>query len=126
MVPGDDDVVAEAVEVLPIAEVAPLLESPDAAPFTPAELAFARSKSDPDRRLAARLAAKRAAARLLGPGLAEADIEVVRVPGRPPLLRLSAIGERRLKEKGAARVLLSLTHGRDLAAAVVLLLRGEA
>ena len=34
--------------------------------FTPAERAYAASKSDPARRLAARLAAKRAAVALLG------------------------------------------------------------
>jgi holo-[acyl-carrier protein] synthase len=125
MVPGDDDVVAEAIEVLPIAEVAALLEG-TAGPFTAAELAFARSKSDPERRLAARLAAKRAAARLLGPGRVEADFEIVRPPGPPPALRPSARAAERMRQMGGSRLLVSLTHGRDLAAAVVLLLRGEA
>ena len=63
-------VIAEAVEVLPIAEVAPLLAGGGRGPFSEAELAYARDKSDPERRLAARLAAKRAAVRLLGGGVA--------------------------------------------------------
>src|SRR6185503_11385923 len=58
-----DDVVGHAVEVLDIAEVKALLSAGASHPFTEAELAYARDKSDPDRRLAARLAAKRAAAR---------------------------------------------------------------
>ncbi|HET6899101.1 MAG TPA: hypothetical protein VFK70_12165, partial [Vicinamibacteria bacterium] len=86
----DDGVIAETIEVLPIAEVGPLLAEGGTGPFSEAELAYARDKSDPERRLAARLAAKRAAVRLLGPGLTEADFEVTRVPGRAPGLRLSA------------------------------------
>ena len=90
------------------------------------ELAYARDKSDPERRLAARLAAKRAAVRLLGAGVTEDDVEVLRGPGGPPRLRLSARAEARLARLGAARALVSLTHGRQHAAAAVLLVRGRA
>jgi holo-[acyl-carrier-protein] synthase len=121
----DDGVVAEAVEVLAISEVGPLLASAGGGPFTEGELAYARDKSDPERRLAARLAAKRAGVRLLGPGVEESDIEVVRVPGAPPRLRLSARAEERLRARGALSSLVSLTHGREHAAAVVLLLRSR-
>lgn len=117
---------AQAVEVLPIAEVASLLAGGGNGPFTEAELAYARDKSDPERRLAARLAAKRAAVRLLGNGVAEADVEVVRAAGGAPRLRLSARAEEELRKAGAGRTLVSLTHGREHAAAAVLLLRAEA
>ena len=122
----DDDVVAEAVEVLPIAEVVPLLAEGGRGPFSEAELAYARDKSDPERRLAARLAAKRAAVRLLGGGVAEADVEVVRVPGGAPQLRLSARAQGALHRAGARAALVSLTHGREHAAAAVLLVRAKA
>jgi holo-[acyl-carrier protein] synthase len=121
----DDGVVAEAVEVLEIAEVAGLLAS-GRGPFSEAELAYARDKSDPERRLAARLAAKRAAVRLLGAGVAEDDVEVLRGPGGPPRLRLSPRAEERMARLGATRALVSLTHGREHAAAAVLLVRGPA
>ena len=117
--------VAEAVEVLPIAEVAALLAGGARGPFSDAELAYARDKSDPERRLAARLAAKRAAVRLLGGQVAETDVEVVRAPGRAPRLRLSARAEERLRATGATATLVSLTHGREHAAAAVLLVRGR-
>jgi phosphopantetheinyl transferase (holo-ACP synthase) len=120
-----DDVVAETVEVLPIAEVGPLLAGGATGPFSAEELAYARDKSDPERRLAARLAAKRAAVRLLA-GIAETDVEVVRVPGGAPRLRLSARAEDALRRAGAGRALVSLTHGREHAAAAVLLLRAGA
>lgn len=122
----DDGVVAGALEVLEIAEVAALLAGdPDGAmPFTQAERAYARSKSDPERRLAARLAAKRAAARLLGGGIALDEIEVLRARGGPPRIRLSERARARLVTLGAGRVLVSLTHGETHAAASVLLLRG--
>jgi holo-[acyl-carrier-protein] synthase len=122
----DDDVIAETIEVLPIAEVSPLLAAGGTGPFSDAELAYARDKSDPERRLAARLAAKRAAVRLLGPGVTEADVEVTRVPGRAPGLRLSARAQAALAKAGAGAALVSLTHGREHAAAAVLLVRAPA
>ena len=121
----EDGVVAEAIEVLAIAEVAGLLAD-GRGPFSEAELAYARDKSDPERRLAARLAAKRAAVRLLGAGVAENDVEVLRGAGGPPRLRLSPRAEERLVRLGAERALVSLTHGREHAAAAVLLVRGRA
>jgi holo-[acyl-carrier-protein] synthase len=125
-VDAEDDVVAETVEVLPIAEVAPLLAGGGRGPFSEAELAYARDKSDPERRLAARLAAKRAAVRLLGGGLTDADVEVVRVPGAAPTLRFSARAQEALRRTGAGAALVSLTHGREHAAAAVLLVRAKA
>ena len=116
--------VASALEVLEVAEVAPLLAS-GAHPFSAGELAFARARSDPERRLAARLAAKRAAARLLGGGVSPSDVEVSRRPGGPPHLRLSARAEARLREQGADQILVSLTHERRHAAAAVLLIRSR-
>jgi holo-[acyl-carrier protein] synthase len=112
----DQGVVASALEVVAI-------EAAEAVPpgtFSPAERRYAASKSDPARRLAARLAAKRAAAGLLGVELGE--VEVLPARGGPPALRLSAAGRRALHGRGAARVLVSLTHGRSHAAAAVLLL----
>jgi hypothetical protein len=67
--PADEDgVVASAVEVVALEEAEALLVSGADAVFSPGELAFARARVDPGRRLAARLAAKRAAVRLLGGG----------------------------------------------------------
>jgi phosphopantetheinyl transferase (holo-ACP synthase) len=123
---ADEGVVGHAIEVLEIAEVGPLLAAGAAHPFTEGELRYARATIDPERRLAARLAAKRAASRLLGGGVEPDEIEVVRGPGGPPRLRLSAKAKGRLAGLGADRALVSLTHGRDQAAAAVLLLRGGA
>ena len=114
----EEGLVASATEVLEIAEVGrggALLEA-----FTPREKSYAESKSDPERRLAARLAAKRACCRLLGGDLPLHEIEVRSVPGGPPRLCLSSRGEKRLHELGARRTLVSLTHGRTHAAASVL------
>jgi len=121
----DEGIVACALEVLEIVEVELLLGRSAKAKqaFTPAEWAYARSKSDPERRLAARLAAKRAACQLLGEGIEPDDVEVVRDCGGPPGLRLSARARERLCTLGAGRILVSLTHERTHAAAVVLLLR---
>lgn len=115
--------VAAAVEVVEIAEA----EAPgDEDAFTAAERAYAQAKRDPARRLAARLAAKRAALRLLGPGLTAKDVEVVPSRGGPPGLWLSPAARARMRELGAGRALVSLTHERRHAAASVLLLRGQA
>jgi holo-[acyl-carrier protein] synthase len=122
----DEGVVASAIEVLEIAEVARRLDSGEWSAFTAGERAYADSKSDPVRRLAARLAAKRAACRLLGGGVTLEDVEVVRGLVGPPRLRLSARAQARLEALGAASALVSLTHERHHAAAAVLLLRGTA
>ncbi len=118
--PVEEGVVASALEVTEVEEVARLLAEGGEGPFTEAERAYASSKSDPERRLAARLAAKRAAARLLGVGLHE--VEVLRDPGSAPRLRLSPHAQERLREVGARRTLVSLSHERRHAAAAVLLL----
>src|SRR5271169_2687389 len=114
-----DGIVASALEVLEIEEVGHLED--DSEVFTPREREYALSKSDPERRLAARLAAKRACCRLLGGSVTLREIEVRRGAG-PPRLALSPRAEARLLELGARRTLVSLTHGRTYAAASVLLL----
>jgi len=121
----DHGVVGSAFELVEIAEAGALLASGGPA-WSEGELRYARARSDPERRLAARLAAKRAALALLGPGLELADVEVVRGPGGPPSLRFSTRARERLVTLGADRALVSLTHGRLQAAAAVLLLRSPA
>jgi holo-[acyl-carrier protein] synthase len=123
--PADaEGVVASAVEIVEVEEAARLLADGSArAVFSDAELAYARARSDPARRLAARLAAKRAAVRLLGSGLDPAEVEVARGEYGPPALRLSPRGRARLLALGAVRALVSLTHERSQAAALVVLLR---
>jgi holo-[acyl-carrier protein] synthase len=116
---GGGIVVAHALEVVAIAEVA----SMDSSVFTAGERAYAASKSDPQRRLAARLAAKRAAVRALGGAAAPQDVEVRHGRGGPPTLRLQGAAAARLRELGGDSVLVSLTHGVDHAAASVLVLR---
>jgi holo-[acyl-carrier protein] synthase len=117
----DPDLLAEALEVLEISEVTRLGKEVSSI-FTEGELAYAHSKSDPERRLAARLAAKRAALRLLGDDLPLDGIEVLKGRGGPPQLRLSRQAAQRLAERGARAALVSLTHSRHHAAASVVLL----
>jgi holo-[acyl-carrier protein] synthase len=116
----DHGVVDEAIALLEIAEVDRALgEQPHL--FTPRERAYAESKPDPARRLAARLAAKRAAGSLLG--VPPASIEVLRGRGGPPRLVLGPDALAALRARGATTTRVSLTHGETHAAAVVLLLR---
>jgi holo-[acyl-carrier protein] synthase len=121
---NEDGVLARAAELIAISEVAELLgrESSPILPFTEAERAYAASKSDPERRLAARLAAKRAASTALGGDVPLEGIEVTPARGGPPGIRFSGDAALRARTLGVRRVLLSLTHGLTHAAAVVLLL----
>lgn len=126
---SEDGVVASVLEIVEVAEAARLLAGgvppgvSEILPFSPHELAYARSKSDPERRLAARLAAKRAAARALGGEVEPGDVEVRRGRYGPPALHLSPRAVLQLRTRGATRALVSLTHERHHAAACVLLLR---
>jgi phosphopantetheinyl transferase (holo-ACP synthase) len=121
MAPADPDgVVASALALVDVEEAERLLGA-GAAAWSPGELADARARYDPARRLAARLAAKRAACRVLGGGVEETDVEVVRGEYGPPSFRLSAAARARLKALGASGVLVSLTHERRHTAALVVL-----
>jgi holo-[acyl-carrier protein] synthase len=118
----EDGVLAHALEVVEIGTADALLRD---GCFSAGERAYALGKSDPARRLAARLAAKRAAVAALGGHLELAEVEVRRSPGRPPVLRLSEAAQARLRALGARELRVSLTHGETHAAAVVVAVRGS-
>lgn len=94
--------------------------------LTPAELALmpgqARSRAA---YVAARFAAKEAALKALGTGMAQGiglhDAEVGRLPSGQPTLTLLNKAAERAGAMGARRVLISLTHSRTTAGAVVIL-----
>jgi holo-[acyl-carrier protein] synthase len=123
--PGENGVVASAFALVEIDEVERLRRAGGPAASSAGEEAYAEARRDPDRRLAARLAAKRAACRLLGGDTEPGDVEVVRGRYGPPALRLSERAAERMRALGARATLVSLTHERRHAAAVVLLLREE-
>jgi holo-[acyl-carrier protein] synthase len=87
--------------------------------FSPAELAFAGDKARPARHLAARFAAKEAALKALGlGGLRLHEIEVEGGGDEPPRLRLHGEAAAIAAREGV-ELSVSLTHSRELAAAVV-------
>lgn len=93
--------------------------------FTPGEIAYCQQKKKhAGESFAARFAAKEAGAKALGTGISRGiawkEIEVRRKPGGPPTLHLSGRALKRADHLGIAHLSLSLTHGRDLAMAVVL------
>jgi holo-[acyl-carrier protein] synthase len=94
--------------------------------FTDDEIAYCRGRRDPIPHLAARFAAKEAALKALGTGLALGtrwrEVEVRRAPGQAPTLTLSGRCQALAAARGADTALLSLTHDGDYALAQVLLL----
>lgn len=87
--------------------------------FTAGELEFSGARARPGQHLAARFAAKEAALKALGlGGLRLHEVEVVGGGGEPPRLQLSGSAAAEAKRRGV-ELELSLTHSRDLAAAVV-------
>jgi len=102
--------------------VARVNETPPAASpfFTTAEREYCLSRGEPERSLAARYAAKRAAVALLG--LSEehlSEIEVTRHPGRPPAITLQGEARRAAERLGLERTHVSLSHSGDYAVALV-------
>jgi holo-[acyl-carrier protein] synthase len=89
--------------------------------FTTAEVAFCRSKADPLPSLAARFAAKEAFQKCWPEAHGWRDVWVER-DERKPRLGFAPSLQRQLDASGWVAH-LSLTHGRDLAAAVVVLER---
>lgn len=97
--------------------------------FHPEELSAARSRGDTlSLSLAARFAAKEAFGKALGTGLTGIklrDIQVENTPyGRPDIV-LSGTALEKFRAVGGGRVLLSLTHERDNAIAMVVIEGGR-
>jgi len=87
--------------------------------FSAAELEYANRHARPGRHLAARFAAKEAALKALGlGGLRLHEVEVEGGGARAPRLVLSGEAAARAAREGIA-LAVSLTHSRELAAAVV-------
>ena len=93
--------------------------------FTADELAYCRGFKDPMPHLAARFAAKEAASKALGTGIAGGigwtQIEVVQPGGRVPTLRLTGLALERFNAMGATRSHLSISHDGGLGVACVVL-----
>jgi holo-[acyl-carrier protein] synthase len=94
--------------------------------FTEVEAAYALSRGDPFRHMAARIAAKEAAFKALAgtPGaraIGWRDMEVRNEADGRPQLFLYGHAQARAEEIGAARILLTISHTRLTAGAVVLL-----
>jgi holo-[acyl-carrier protein] synthase len=88
--------------------------------FTEAEQAYCDSRPNPPQHYAARFAGKEAVGKALGFGVARAFAwREVEIHGRPkPSVRLSGRAEAWAGRVGAGPVDLSMTHSRELAAAV--------
>ena len=91
--------------------------------FTEGELAYAAAHARPARHLAARFAAKEAVVKALGVGgaLGLGDVEIE--GGEPPRVALSGRAADAASDQGV-EIAISLTHSRDMAAAVALAERG--
>jgi holo-[acyl-carrier protein] synthase len=96
--------------------------------FTEAEIAYCSSKHRPAPHYAGRFAAKEAAMKALGTGLARGvtwrDIEVVR-GGGPPRLAFRGAALAHFQRRGATSSLLTITHADTLALAQVMLVKSE-
>ncbi len=93
--------------------------------FTEGEIRYCLAKHRPAESLAARFAAKEAGAKALGTGISHGvswrEIEVRRSPGKAPSLHWHGRAAERARTLGGDHVSLSLTHGREIASAVVVL-----
>ena len=92
--------------------------------YTSGEIAYCMAKKNSAESLAARFAAKEAAAKALGTGIARGvgwrELEVRRLPGRRPELHLSGRAAQIAAALGITRLSLSLSHSRELSIAVVI------
>jgi holo-[acyl-carrier protein] synthase len=94
--------------------------------FLPSEIAYARAQSRPAVPLAARFAAKEAAAKAFGTGIGATlpwlGMEIGRQSTGQPFLRFHHAGEDLARLRGVTRTLVTLTHTRHHSAATVALL----
>jgi holo-[acyl-carrier protein] synthase len=120
---GESDVTTVGVDLIEIERIRRALERHPSFRercFTEAERAYCDSRPNPAQHYAARFAGKEAVGKSIGFGVARAfawrDIEIA---GRPkPSVRLSGRMGQWAAKVGAGQLDLSMTHGRDIAAAV--------
>ena len=93
--------------------------------FLPAEIAYCQAKHHPAEHFAARFAAKEAVVKALadaaGKGSFWQDIEITNEEDGRPVIRLLGRVREMADRLGVRRVLVSMTHTRDLAAVTVVL-----
>lgn len=91
--------------------------------FTDAERVYCDSRPNPPQHYAARFAGKEAVGKALGFGVARAFAwREIEIHGRPkPAVRLSGRLEAWAQTTGAGEIDLSMTHSRELAAAVAVM-----
>jgi holo-[acyl-carrier protein] synthase len=98
--------------------------------YTPGEIAYCmRKQKTSAESLAARFAAKEAAAKALGTGISRGiswlELEVIRHPGQPPRMQFHGRGAESATRLGVRHSSLSLTHSRTEALAIVILEDGN-
>jgi holo-[acyl-carrier protein] synthase len=93
--------------------------------FTFGEIAYCSRFKDPTPELAVRFAAKEAASKALGTGIAQGvawrDMEILRQAGEPPMLTFHGQARRRATRLRVGRAHVTLTHAQAIASAVVIL-----
>ena len=91
--------------------------------FTEGEAAYCQRKRASAESYAARFAAKEAGAKALGTGIARGvtwrELEVERLPGQRPELRLHGRARARAERMGVRHISLAITHTDSLAIATV-------
>jgi len=91
--------------------------------FTATEIAYCQAKPDPSSSFAVRFAAKEAAIKALGiagtEGLGWHDFEISTDASERPYVTLGGVAARCASEKTVTSLVISLTHSRSTAAAVV-------
>lgn len=93
--------------------------------FTERERAYCERKTDPAPHYAARFAAKEAAAKAFGRWLRWQEVEVLNDTAGRPTMRLHGGAAALGGAEDGARLLVSLSHGRDYAVAAVLALGAQ-
>jgi holo-[acyl-carrier protein] synthase len=93
--------------------------------FTPDEIAYARRKHHPAPHLAGRFAAKEAALKALGTGKSGGirwrDVEILPSPSGKPRIAFHGRARDRLLALGGTQAHVSISHGRDVAIAEVII-----
>jgi len=93
--------------------------------FSPAEIEYCEAKAQKYQHYAARFCAKEAFLKALGTGLSAGikpnQIEVLNEPSGKPFIRLTGTAKSLTKKYGFSKILVSLSHIREISKAVVII-----
>ncbi|MBN2879585.1 MAG: holo-ACP synthase [Clostridia bacterium] len=119
-------IIGIGIDIVEISRIKKLMENEHAIErlLTPAEIELMKKKAKPHEFFAGRFAAKEAVSKAFGTGISKCppnEVEILALESGEPYVNLQGHAKELYDNKNAARILISITHEKEYAAATAIL-----